>query len=93
MKGEDWLWIAGIVKNGCFAMLIVKPGADIAPYHDRQIVVLPPVRGMEWLTLSQPQPAYLYFLAKPCAMDRCILTALSVSAAKDLMAALSPSLA
>src|SRR6201986_3633092 len=51
VKGEDWFWIAGIVKNGCFAMLTVEPGSDIVPYHDRQIVVLPPAGGMEWLTL------------------------------------------
>jgi putative SOS response-associated peptidase YedK len=55
LKGQDWFWIAGIVKNGCFAMLTVKPGPDVLPYHDRQIVVLPPARGMDWLTLAQPE--------------------------------------
>lgn len=37
--------------------------------------------------------SYLYFFAKLCAIDRCIFTTLSVSAAKALIAALSPSLA
>lgn len=59
VKGEEWFWIAGIVKNGCFAMLTVEPGADMSPYHDRQIVVLPAERGIEWLTLSKPQPDIL----------------------------------
>ena len=55
LKGEDWFWIAGIVKQGCFTMLTVEPGADIKPFHDRQIVVLPPATGMDWLTLAKPQ--------------------------------------
>ena len=39
-------------------------GADIAPYHDRQIVILPAGAGVHWLKLSaaedlilQPSPA------------------------------------
>ena len=50
LKGQEWFWIAGIVKNDCFAMLTVRPGPDIMPYHDRQIVVLAPERGMDWLS-------------------------------------------
>jgi hypothetical protein len=40
--------IAGIWKEGkgdkppAFAMLTTEPGEDIEPYHNRQIVVLPP---------------------------------------------------
>ena len=55
MKGAEWFWVAGIVKQDCFAMLTAKPGPDILPYHDRQICVLPPQDGMKWLTLSQPE--------------------------------------
>jgi putative SOS response-associated peptidase YedK len=51
LKGENWFWVAGIVKENCFAMLTAAPGPDIKPYHDRQIVVLPPNKGMEWLRL------------------------------------------
>lgn len=40
MLGAEWFWIAGIVKDGAWAMLTTEPGRDIAPYHDRQIVVL-----------------------------------------------------
>lgn len=55
LKGEEWFWIAGIVKEGCFTMLTMAPGADIEPYHDRQIVIMPPADGMDWLRLSRPQ--------------------------------------
>ena len=55
LAGAEWFWIAGIVKHDCFAMLTVKPGPDIRPYHDRQIVVLSPRDGMDWLQLSKPE--------------------------------------
>ncbi len=45
LKGEEWFWIAGIVKEDLFTMLTVAPGPDIALYRDRQIVVLPPEGG------------------------------------------------
>lgn len=51
MAGEPWFWIAGIVKDGCFTMLTTAPGADVAPYHDRQIVTLAPADGLGWLSL------------------------------------------
>lgn len=51
--GEEWFWIAGIVKNGAWAMLTTEPGPDIAPYHDRQIVVLDQARGADWLNLQR----------------------------------------
>lgn len=49
LKGEPWFWIAGIVKHGAFAMLTTEPGPDVAPFHDRQVVVLPLARTAEWL--------------------------------------------
>lgn len=52
LAGEPWFWIAGIVKEGAFTMLTTAPGPDIAPYHDRQIVVLPQSRGLDWLDLK-----------------------------------------
>lgn len=55
MTGDDWFWIAGIVKDGAWAMLTTEPGPDIAPYHDRQIVVLDQARGVGWLDLRRPQ--------------------------------------
>lgn len=54
MAAHDWFWIAGIVRDACFTLLTVKPGPDLVPYHDRQIVVLTPEAGLDWLTLSRP---------------------------------------
>jgi len=59
MKGEEWFWIAGIVKDSAFAMLTTEPGPDMQPYHDRQICVLPPDAGMHWLRLDQPTETIL----------------------------------
>lgn len=59
MTGADWFWIAGFVKDGAWAMLTVEPGPDIAPYHDRQIVVLDQARGIGWLDLGRPQDELL----------------------------------
>lgn len=55
MVDQPWFWIAGIVKEGAFAMLTTEPGPDVAPYHSRQIVVLPPQSGPRWLELSAPE--------------------------------------
>jgi putative SOS response-associated peptidase YedK len=49
LKGEPWFWIAGIVRNGAFTMLTVPPGEDVAPYHDRQVAVVPLARTKDWL--------------------------------------------
>lgn len=59
MVGQDWFWIAGIVKEGCFSLLTTAPGPDVAPYHDRQIVTFAPDAGMDWLTLTKPEAALL----------------------------------
>jgi putative SOS response-associated peptidase YedK len=64
LKGHDWFWIAGIVKQECFTMLTVEPGGDISPYHDRQIVVLPPEHGLDWLRLSKPESTLLRALPR-----------------------------
>lgn len=52
-------WIAGVIRDGAFAMLTTTPGPDIAPYHDRQIVLLEPGRAMEWLDLTTPEAELL----------------------------------
>ncbi|MFD3263583.1 SOS response-associated peptidase family protein [Phenylobacterium ferrooxidans] len=59
MVGQDWFWIVGIVKEGCFSMLTAGPGPDVAPYHDRGIIPLAPKAGLDWLTLARPQAALL----------------------------------
>lgn len=59
MVDQPWFWIAGIVKDGAFVMLTTAPGPDVAHYHDRQIVVLPPGAGLHWLDLSAPEDLIL----------------------------------
>lgn len=62
MAAQEWFWIAGIVKEGCFTMLTTQPGPDLAGYHDRQIVTFAPEAGMAWL--RSPSAA---LLAAPAA--------------------------
>ena len=59
MQGEPWFWIAGLVKNDAWAMLTTEPGPDIAPYHDRQIVLLRREQAMGWLDLTRPESELL----------------------------------
>lgn len=56
---QPWFWIAGVVKEGAFAMLTTEPGPDVAHYHDRQIVVMTPGAGVHWLDLSAPEDLIL----------------------------------
>jgi putative SOS response-associated peptidase YedK len=69
LAGRDLFAIAGFWKPGVAAgedawtMLTCEPGPDIAPYHDRQVVVLAPDRWEDWLAgapeteLLRPSPA------------------------------------
>lgn len=59
LVGQPWFWIAGIVRDGAFTMLTTAPGPDVAPYHDRQIVVLPPGAGLHWLEMTAPEDLIL----------------------------------
>ena len=59
LQGQSSFWIAGLVKDGAFAMLTTEPGPDIAPYHDRQIVLLPKGSAADWLDLSRPETEML----------------------------------
>ncbi len=43
-------------------MLTTEPGPDVAPFHDRQIVVLEQGRAMEWLDLTRPETELLVAL-------------------------------
>jgi putative SOS response-associated peptidase YedK len=67
--GADMLGIAGLVRTTpevgeAFTMLTTEPGPDVAPYHGRQVAVLPPSAWKAWLDheapatdLIQPLPA------------------------------------
>lgn len=55
LTGRDWFWMAGVVRDGGFALLTTAPGPDVAPFHGRQVVVLAPERGPDWLDLARPE--------------------------------------
>jgi putative SOS response-associated peptidase YedK len=54
--GERWFCIAGIWRTTevgeAFTMLTTAPGPDVAPYHDRQVVVLDRADWARWLDLA-----------------------------------------
>jgi putative SOS response-associated peptidase YedK len=56
---EPWFCIAGLWRpyagGEAFTMLTTSPGPDIAPYHDRQIVVLGKRDWVAWLDGPEPQ--------------------------------------
>jgi len=67
LVGEDWFCIAGLFRPGagpgepaCYAMLTTAPGPDVAPYHDRQVVVL---RERDWATWLDPSADAGHLLA------------------------------
>ena len=54
---DDGLFaIAGLVREDRFTMLTTEPGPDIAPYHNRQIVILPRDQWAAWLSAADAQP-------------------------------------
>jgi putative SOS response-associated peptidase YedK len=56
-------WRAGDLGWGeSFTMLTVEPGPDVAPIHDRQIVVLDPEHWAGWLDPRVPAEGFL----RPC---------------------------
>lgn len=59
LRGQRWFCIAGIYRahaqvGEAFTMLTTEPGPDVAPFHDRQIVVLPPDQWPRWLDPAVP---------------------------------------
>ena len=56
---EPLIGIAGLVRDApgigqAFTMLTTEPGPDVAPYHGRQIAVLPVADWRAWLDYSAP---------------------------------------
>lgn len=54
--GSELFCIAGLVRDDRFTMLTTEPCADVAPYHNRQIVILPKDRWAAWLGPADAQP-------------------------------------
>ncbi|MBS4004216.1 MAG: SOS response-associated peptidase family protein [Afipia sp.] len=65
LKGSPITAIAGLWREGqgnhppSFTMLTTSPGEDIAPYHNRQVVILKPEDWSAWLHLSKPEAELL----------------------------------
>ena len=62
--GNDWFCFAGLIGRGpgdadAFALLTVDGGPDVAPYHDRQPVVLERGVWSGWLDGSASAPSLL----------------------------------
>jgi putative SOS response-associated peptidase YedK len=55
------LWRSDPAVGEAFTMLTTEPGEDVRPYHNRQVVVLPPAEFGRWLDPSIPARE----LAKP----------------------------
>jgi len=59
--GEDWFCFAGLWRampdeaGEAFTLLTTEPGPDVAPIHDRQMVILDRNDWSAWLDLSLPE--------------------------------------
>ena len=59
LKGEPWFGVAGLWREDAevgeaFTMLTQEPSPDVAPYHSRSIVILPPAECARWLDHAIP---------------------------------------
>jgi putative SOS response-associated peptidase YedK len=65
LTGALFMAIAGLWRDGqrdeppSFTMLTTEPGPDVAPYHDRQVVVLRPEAWADWIYLTKPEAEIL----------------------------------
>ena len=62
--GEAWFCFAGLWRptpnaGDAFTLLTTQPGPDVAPIHDRQMVVLERDDWAAWLDLAKPEAALL----------------------------------
>jgi putative SOS response-associated peptidase YedK len=69
LTDAPFMAIAGLWRDGqgnqppSFTMLTTEPGPDVAPIHNRQVVVLRPEDWTAWLDLSKPEGELLRPLA------------------------------
>jgi hypothetical protein len=59
--GEDWFCFAGLSRpmpegGAVFTLLTTEPGPDVAPIHDRQMVILERTDWSAWLELTGNEP-------------------------------------
>jgi putative SOS response-associated peptidase YedK len=61
LKDAPFIAIAGVWREGggnqppAFTMLTTEPGPDVAPYHNRQVVVVRPEDWSAWIYLTRPE--------------------------------------
>lgn len=62
---EPWFCFAGLWHpmpegaGGTFTLLTTEPGPDVAPIHNRQVVVLDRADWLSWLDLTRPEAELL----------------------------------
>jgi putative SOS response-associated peptidase YedK len=67
--GEDWFCFAGLWREAvgdtpeAFTLLTTVPGPDVAPIHNRQMVILERKDRTAWLDLTKPEAELLQPLA------------------------------
>ena len=54
--GGELFCIAGLIRDDRFTMLTCEPGPDVAPYHNRQIIILPRDQWAAWLASAETRP-------------------------------------
>jgi putative SOS response-associated peptidase YedK len=65
LEDAPFLAIAGLWREGkddeppAFTMLTTEPSPDVAPYHNRQVVVLRPDEWAAWIYLTKPEAELL----------------------------------
>ena len=63
--GEDWFCFAGLWRPAvgdtpqAFTILTTEPGPDVAPIHNRQVVILERTDWTAWLDLTRPETELL----------------------------------
>src|SRR3954453_5672952 len=63
--GEDWFCFAGLWRpmpdgeGDAFTLLTTEPGPDVAPIHDRQMVVLDRSDWQAWILAERPEAELL----------------------------------
>lgn len=55
--GQELFCVAGLIRDDRFTLLTTEPGPDIAPYHNRQVVILPRRDWAAWLAPTPEFPA------------------------------------
>jgi putative SOS response-associated peptidase YedK len=66
-EDEGIVGIAGLTRDApglgeAFTMLTTEPGEDVAPYHGRQVALVPPTDWRGWLDYSRPASELLKVL-------------------------------